>query len=60
MAPSKSLLLRFEGKDGQFRLTVNSSDQFTSLLPQVRCLMQSHVYLVFVLLIKGLVATTDP
>lgn len=35
MSSTKSILLRFEGKDGQFRLTVNPTDQFTSLLSRV-------------------------
>lgn len=35
MSSPKSILLRFEGKDGQFRLTVNPTDQFTSLLSRV-------------------------
>ncbi|KZF25932.1 nuclear protein localization protein 4 [Xylona heveae TC161] len=29
------MLLRFQGRDGQFRLTVNPSDHFTSLLPGI-------------------------
>lgn len=35
MLSPKSILLRFESKDGQFRLTVNPTDQFTSLLSRV-------------------------
>lgn len=35
MSSSKSILLRFESKDGQFRLSVNPTDQFTSLLSRV-------------------------
>ena len=35
MPPSSSILLRFESKDGQFRLTVNPTDQFPSLLSKV-------------------------
>lgn len=38
MSSPKSILLRFEGKDGQFRLTVNPTDQFTSLLSRVSSL----------------------
>ncbi|MCJ1391722.1 nuclear protein localization protein 4 [Xylographa bjoerkii] len=35
MAPVKKMLLRFEGKDGQFRLEVSPSDQLTSLLSPI-------------------------
>ncbi|MCJ1417096.1 nuclear protein localization protein 4 [Xylographa parallela] len=35
MVPPKKTLLRFESKDGQFRLEVSPSDQFTSLLSPI-------------------------
>ncbi|MCJ1397012.1 nuclear protein localization protein 4 [Xylographa trunciseda] len=35
MAPSKKILLRFESKDGQFRLEVSPADQLTSLLAPI-------------------------
>ena len=40
MAPSRSILLRFESKNGQFRMTVDPADDFTSMLAgvmTVRC-----------------------
>lgn len=29
------MLLRFQGRDGQFRLTADANTQFTALLPQI-------------------------
>jgi hypothetical protein len=35
MPPSSSILLRFESKNGQFRLNINPADDFTSLFSPV-------------------------
>lgn len=43
MSSPKSILLRFESKDGQFRLTVKPTDQFTSLLSRVSPLLIKEI-----------------
>ena len=35
MPPAKTITLRFESKDGQFRLNVTPQDHFTSLLSPI-------------------------
>ena len=35
MSPAKTITLRFESKDGQFRLNVGPQEQFTSLLSPI-------------------------
>ncbi len=35
MPPSKTILLRFESKNGQFRLSVDPADDFSSLTSNV-------------------------